>query len=418
MNKSKKKLGFITLLIAASFVLITSGFAKASEEEDFDSLILKPTQKVLKLRRADVLMRRQGIFKYKKINNELYVLPLEEKNIKAKLAKIEKLKKSGLFDLVEPDYKLSFDQSSNEKNYISVTKHLPVDNLMIVNDENLPDVTTNDSNFKSQYYLKQINATKAWNLTMFENTVLVGVLDTGVKSTHPDLKGRVSGDDLDDLIGHGTEVSGIIAANTNNNQGIAGISWNTQIVSIMVTDEFGQARVSTVASALDRAYQLGVKVIQISLSTNQFSFSLRDAIQLAEDRGLVIITSAGNSGVNELRYPAAFDGVIGVGAVDKNNSIESYSTRGGHVSLVAPGTDVLTTAINGSYAAVTGTSFSAPQVSGVAALILSINPNLTANQVRTILTQSADDLGSSGKDDDFGYGILNAKKALELAKSL
>jgi len=418
MNKSKEKLGFITLLIAVSFVLITSDFAKASEEDDFDSLIVRPSQKVLKLRRADHLMHRQGIFKYKKINSELYVIPLELKNKKEKLAKIEKLKKSGLFDLVEPDYKLSFDQFDNEKNYISVTKHLPVDNFVSGSDEDLPEVTTNDSDFKSQYYLKQINATKAWNLTMFENTVLVGVLDTGVKSTHPDLQGRISGDDLDDLIGHGTEVSGIIAANTNNNQGIAGISWNTEIVSVMVTDEYGQARVSTVVSALDRAYQLGVKVIQISLSTNQFSYSLRDAIQLAEDRGLVIITSAGNSGINELRYPAAFDNVIGVGAVDKNNAIESYSTRGGHVSLVAPGTDILTTSINGSYAEVTGTSFSAPQVAGAAALILSVNPNLTASQVRTILIQSTDDLGLRGKDDDYGYGILNAKKALELAKSL
>ena len=92
MNKSKKKLGFITLLIAVSFVLITSGFAKASEDDDFDSLIVRPSQKVLKLRRADYLMHRQGIFKYKKINSELYVIPLELKNKKEKLAKIDKLK--------------------------------------------------------------------------------------------------------------------------------------------------------------------------------------------------------------------------------------------------------------------------------------------------------------------------------------
>ena len=168
------------------------------------------------------------------------------------------------------------------------------------------------------------------------------MLDTGVDASHPDLDGKIYGDenllpeDKSDSIGHGTEVSGIIAANTNNKQGIAGISWNTKILPIRITDEYGQARVSTVVEALDRAYDQGVKIVQISLSTNQFSQVLKDAVEEANDRGMLIISSAGNTGEREVRYPAAFEGVICVGAVNSAKRIESYSTLGDHVSIVAP----------------------------------------------------------------------------------
>lgn len=408
----------ITLIVILAVSLLSVHIVKAEEIANFDSLIVKPTEKVKKLRRKNRLMHRQGIIKFKKINENAYLVPLDaDSSNEEKLSKIKELKKSGLFDLVEPDYKISLDQIQ-EKNYITVTKHSSfINNSVVGSDEDVQDITTNDSDFKAQYYLKEINVTKAWNGIDWKDSVLVGVLDTGINANHADLENRIIGDDAFDDIGHGTEVAGIIAANTNNNQGIAGLSWNTRVVSLKVTDENGQARVSTVVSQLEKAYQSGVKVVQISLSTNQFSFTLRDAIKLAQDRGILIVTSAGNSGINELRYPAAFDGVIGVGAVGRNKTLETYSTTGEHVSLVAPGSAIHTTSNNGDYTEVTGTSFAAPQVSGIAALLFSIEPDLTAEDVRKILLLSADDLGDVGKDQSYGYGLLNARKAVDMAKT-
>lgn len=401
------KYNFILVLIITLILSLIGTLSYAQETDNYDSLIVQPKQGHLTTKRMSRLMFRSGFLRYQKINNNLYVVPLNKTDNKK--AKIEELKNSGLFKLVEPDYKFSLDEETQRRNYIKITK-----------ESILNDVTPNDKGFSSQYYLREINATKAWRVTV-GNSLLVGILDTGVDSNHPDLTGKILGGDSDldlqDDIGHGTEVAGIIAANTNNNQGIAGIAWNTKILSIRITDEYGQARVSTVVAALDEAYNKGVKIVQISLSTNQFSQALKNTIKQAQDRGILIVSTGGNTGVEELRYPAAFDGVIGVGAVNEAKQRESYSTTGEHVSLVAPGSYIYTTSPSSNYSEVSGTSFSAPQAAGTAALVWSIAPNLTNEEVREILIQSASDLGEVGKDKEYGYGLLNTEAAVELAKA-
>ena len=427
INKYNFVLGiFSTILIVLLFL---PSYAQENTN-NYDSLIVKPKESFLRARRMEHLMFRHGISRFRKVRDNIYVIPLNEvNNEEIKLAKINELKESGLFDLVEPDYKFSLDQIDSQKHYTAITKIPKEENLNLPTSKNIgsaepTEVTPNDKDFASQYYLREINATKAWGITVGE-PLLVGILDTGVNANHPDLEGKVIGGesennlDLIDDIGHGTEVAGIIAANTNNNQGIAGISWNTRILSIRITDEVGQARVSSVVSALDEAYKKGVKIVQISLSTNQFSQTLKSTIKEAQNRGLLIISTAGNTGIDELRFPAAFDNVIGVGAVSKTKERESYSTIGEHVSLVAPGSLIYTTtSANSAYKEVSGTSFSAPQVAGAAALVWSIAPNLTSDQVRNVLIKSADDLGNPGKDLEYGYGILNIERAVELAKSI
>lgn len=420
----KNKSTFVIGLISA-FLIISSFPSFANANDDYDSLIVKPKKEaVLKSKRASRLIYKYSGRNYKKLTDEIYVIPLnpsEDKN-----EKIAELKQSGAFEIVEPDYKMSLDEESNERIYTSIIKR----NEDKPQEDNKPpivfnepvEVTPNDKDYGTQYYLKAVNAPKAWGITT-GNSLLVGVLDTGVDNNHPDLKGKATSGtdndsvDLNDTIGHGTEVSGIIAANTNNSQGIAGVSWNTKIVALKITDEFGQARVSNVVSALNQAYDKKVKIVHISLSTNQFSQTLKSAIAQAQSRGILIVSTTGNSGVEELRYPAAFDGVIGVGAVDNNKQLEFYSTTGEHVDLVAPGEQIYTTSLDSSYSKVTGTSFAAPQVSGAAALIWSIAPDLTNDEVREILTSSADDLGDQGKDKQFGSGILNIEKAVELARA-
>ncbi len=430
MNILTDKFKFVFGLISACLIVLNSPcFAfTAVNDGDYDSLIVKPKIITLKSKRASRLMYKYAGPGYQKIKDNIYLIPLSENDTtETRKQRIAELKQSGAFDLVEPDYKLSLDQEEGERIYTKIIRHTwnennPIGTGNITTFEPPKEVTPNDKDFTAQYYLKEVNAPRAWGITV-GSALLVGVLDTGVDVNHPDLNGKVSSGtdvndiDLNDSIGHGTEVSGIIAANTNNNQGIAGVSWNTKVLSLKITDDFGQARVSNVVSALDQAYKKGVKIVHISLSTNQFSQTLKDAVKQAHDRGILIISTTGNSGIEELRYPAAFDGVIGVGAVDETKQKEFYSTTGDHVSLVAPGAAIYTTSLNSTYNKVTGTSFAAPQVSGAAALIWSIAPNLTNDEVRNILISSADDLGDLGKDKQYGYGLLNIEKAASLAKA-
>ena len=271
----QNRIKFLSLLLCF-FVFLLPVKAQST---DYDSVIVLPKEQVINTRRIDRLMRREGIVRFQQIKENAYVIPLDESDDKE--AKIAELKESGLFELVEPDYKFSLD-NVNERNYVSINKNN--DEPLKVNSEQIREITPNDRDFVSQYYLREINATKAWNTTV-GNSLLVGILDTGVDANHPDLAGKVlnsidlTNDDVTDDIGHGTEVAGIIAANTNNNQGIAGIAWNTKILPVRVTDEVGQARVSTVVEALDLAYKKGAKIVQISLSTNQFSQTLKDVIK-------------------------------------------------------------------------------------------------------------------------------------------
>lgn len=392
--------------------------------EDYDSIIVHPKKQLLRSQRLlNNLMYRSGVQTFARITDNAFVISLDESSGTKKEEVVASLRKSGLYDLVEPDYKFSLDEETEiSRKYVRVKTHKNLDIANVTFDEKeAKEITPNDKGFSAQYYLKEINATKAWDTTLGEG-LLVGVLDTGVDESHPDLTGKVIGginlnnQDLRDEIGHGTEVSGIIAANTNNTQGIAGIGWNTKIVSMRVTDAAGQARVSTVVSALNEASKRGIKIVQLSLSTNQFSQTFKSAIEEAQSKGILIVSTGGNTGIEEVRYPAAFDGVIGVGAVDESKEREYYSTQGEHVSIVAPGASIYTTSLKDGYNSVSGTSFAAPQVAGAAALVWSVAPDLTNDQVRDILLQSADDLGDSGKDKDYGYGLLNIQKAVGLAK--
>ena len=407
MKHSVFNIIFFNLLL---IILLIDFQVKAEEVNSYDSVIVSLKKNVSDIKRPNNLMHREGILRFKKVKNNAYLIPLNEYENKEK--QIEELAQSDLFDLIEPDHKLTLDRIYTKRNYNKIN---------IIERDN--EVITNDTAFSYQYYLKQIKSTTAWATTVGRE-ISVAILDTGVDINHPDLAGKipygVSIDTLDqtDLIGHGTQVAGIIAANTNNYKGIAGIAWNAKIIPIRITNDDGEASISTVISALEKAYENGVKIVQISLGTNEYSKFLEDAIKSAQNRGILIVSTAGNSGINEIRYPAAFDGVIGVGAVDRENKIESYSTVGNHVTLVAPGSSIFTTSPNSNYVAVSGTSFAAPQVTGAATLVWSIAPQLSPEEVREILIQSADELGEEGNDIVYGYGLINIEAAVSIASKI
>ena len=285
----------------------------------------------------------------------------------------------------------------------------------VVTTEKLP----NDPMYNQQYALSKMDLAKAWDVTTGSNDVVVAVLDTGVQSNHPELTGRVlkgynfvnNTEDTEDWGRHGTMVSGTIAANTNDGVGIAGTMWQGKILPVTVMSSSGSGTHYGIAAGIRYAADKGVQIINMSLGGGSDSAVMRDAITYALGKGVIVVASAGNGGSSSPSYPAATPGVIAVGASDKNDNVASFSSYGSHVTIVAPGAEILTSDMGSKYATVNGTSFSSPYTAGVIGLLLSANPKLNAKQVKAILEQTADKLS----DSRAGKGRVNAAKAVALA---
>jgi thermitase len=289
--------------------------------------------------------------------------------------------------------------------------------------------TPNDPLLPAQWAVRRVGAPAAWNTeTGQRNHVLVAVLDTGVDATHPELIGHVrsGGDFVDgdadpsDEQGHGTAVSGVIAAATDNKEGVAGISWGATILAERVLGPAGSGSMCTVAAGILDAVDAGARVLNLSLGgpSGGCPFVLQEALSYAHDHGALAVVSAGNDGAkgNPVDYPAGCDGAFAVAATDQADRRAPFSEYGPQIDISAPGVSVLTTSwsVNGThgYAYASGTSLSAPIVSGAAALLLSRHPDWTVDQVRARLVATARDLGPRGRDDRFGAGRVDIARAL------
>ncbi|BCX04599.1 MAG: hypothetical protein KatS3mg053_2537 [Candidatus Roseilinea sp.] len=269
-----------------------------------------------------------------------------------------------------------------------------------------------------------IDAPEAWGIFTGITGVMVAVIDTGVYYTHDDLNdGRVrtdidwdyvnnDNDALDDN-GHGTHVAGIIAAETNNGFGTAGVMWQARILPLKVCNSSGRCNADHIARAIRYAADQGARVINMSLGGGCSSV-IADAVNYAHfDKGVAVVAAAGNNGGSVI-FPAKHDPVIAVGATDKYDKIASFSSRGNGLDVMAPGVSIMSTVPKNDHDTLSGTSMAAPHVAGVVGLLLAQRPNLTNEQVRDILSGSADDLGSKGKDSMYGYGRVNAFQALQM----
>lgn len=340
-----------------------------------------------------------------------------------------------------------------------------------------PLAVPDDPLYAEQWHYPQIQLSQAWNVTTGSSDVTVAVIDTGILSNHPDFAGQlVSGADLisdrenagdgdgadtdpedagDQQLGdgsssfHGTHVAGTVAAATNNGTGVAGVAWNSRIMPIRVLGRFGGTTFDLIQSI---RYAAGLSnatgtfpaqaadVINMSLGGGAFSQSEADAVADARDAGVIVIAAAGNSGSNRLEYPASYEGVVSVAATNQTNTLTGYSNFGSMVDVAAPGGDagedadsdgfpdgVLSTigsdrdgTVTYGYRRYEGTSMAAPHVAGVAALMKSVYGELTPAQFDQVLREGriTDDLGEEGRDDDFGYGLINANKAVITAQQL
>ncbi|HLD00409.1 MAG TPA: S8 family peptidase [Candidatus Nanoarchaeia archaeon] len=253
------------------------------------------------------------------------------------------------------------------------------------------------------------------------NGVTVCVVDTGVDKDHPDLQANILGGQnfvakgavvdptkWDDDNGHGTHVAGTIAA-ADNSIGVVGVASQASLLAAKVLNRQGSGYLSDVIAGIEYCVQNGAKVISMSLGTNSDVQAMHDAVDAADAAGVLLVAAAGNDYGGPVSYPAAYASVVAVSATDSSDNLASFSSVGPEVELAAPGVNILSTWKDGGYATISGTSMATPHVSGVAALAWEANPLLSNVEIRSLLQSTADDLGTAGKDDFFGYGLVDAE---------
>ena len=304
-------------------------------------------------------------------------------------------------------------------------------------------VSPDDPEFAGQWALEQIRVPAAWELDRGEQGLVVAIVDSGVMQAHPELAGRLvpgydfqdNDDDPEDpkrTGSHGTQVAGIIAAATNNGQGVAGVLWDGRILPVRAFDESGFGDSFSVSNAIRFAAGLEnssgrlppepAQVINLSFASRSSSAAEQSACDAAYAAGVFLVAASGNDGQTQPNYPAAYDSVVAVGATDRSARRASYSNYGNWLELVAPGG----TAFDGIRVATTfggqpsegfanGTSFSSPHVAGVAALCLGVR-SFSPAELRLLLLTTAQDVGVVGPDLFTGHGIVHAFAALAAAR--
>ncbi|WP_049921134.1 S8 family serine peptidase [Halopiger djelfimassiliensis] len=281
--------------------------------------------------------------------------------------------------------------------------------------------TPNDPYYQYQHAPQQVNCEGAWGTTLGDSDVTISIVDQGIQYDHENLEENLDrrvgevfvggGSDpypVDSNETHGTQVAGVAVGGTDNGTGHAGIS-NCSFVSARALDESGSGSLSDVADAVQWSADQGVDVINLSLGSSSHWQTLANACQYAVDQGCLVVGAAGNDG-GSVSYPAAYDPVVAVSALTSSDSLASFSNRGPEIDLAAPGSRVVTTTLNDGYSRASGTSIASPVVSGVAGLVLSAYPELSPEELRDHLQQTATDVGLSSYAQ--GHGRVDADAAV------
>jgi thermitase len=278
--------------------------------------------------------------------------------------------------------------------------------------------TPNDTYYSGyQYGFQTTDTDLAWDITKGNSGQEVAVLDTGVDYNHPDLDSKVllGYDFVDndytpyDLNGHGTHVAGTVAAETNNAQGVAGMAPNTNILAVRVLDANGSGSLADIADGIEYAADAGAEVINLSLGCNCSTTTLKNAVNYAWNKGVVVVAAAGNDGVSTTFEPASYTNAIAVAAVDRYDQLASFSNWGASwVDVAAPGVDIASTYPNNRYVYMSGTSMASPHVAGLAGLLAA--QGRSASQIRAAIENTADN--TSGTGTYFKHGRINSYNAV------
>ena len=280
----------------------------------------------------------------------------------------------------------------------------------------------NDTWFSKQWGMVKTQTPEAWDITTGSSSINIAILDTGIDLDHSDLAGKIinsinfsSSTTTDDIYGHGTHVSGIAAAITNNGIGVAGLGYDSTIMNVKVLADNGSGPFSVIASGIIWAADNGAEVINMSLGGTLGSLALEDAVNYAWNKGVVVVAAAGNNGSSVKMYPAAYENSIAVAATGQNDERMLWSSYGDWVDVAAPGGGIYST-IRGTtdaYGYMSGTSMASPHVAGLAALVFTTVTDTNGNgllndEVRSQIEATCDDIGVI----NIGSGRINAYKAV------
>lgn len=329
--------------------------------------------------------------------------------IKVERVKINPKIKTKIMDALKKNPRIEFV----EENYLAKPRYIPNDPAYL----------------SAQWNLKIIQAPQAYDIPLSDSNIIIALGDTGVNPTHPDLQGSLAlpghnfvdnNDDTTDTNGHGTILSGVAVAQTNNGIGIAAVALGLKVMPLKVCGLDGGCSYYDIANSARYAADQGIRVISFSLGGGASSATLQSAMDYAWSKNSIIVASSGNSGREGIEYPAAANHVIAVGATTGSDILATFSNWGPQLDLVAPGQGIYGTTLAGAYGSYNGTSYSV-HVSALAGLIFAVNPSLTNQQVEDIIKTTADKIGtytydSNGWNDHYGYGRINVCRAVARAK--
>ncbi|MDP7086335.1 MAG: S8 family serine peptidase [Phycisphaerales bacterium] len=302
--------------------------------------------------------------------------------------------------------------------------------------------TPNDPMYSSQWALNQSNdmdmdAPECWDMTFGDSSIVVAILDDGIDQDHPDIS-QIPGADFTDegtggdhttvCDGHGSCVSGCVAATIDNNLGVTGVAPGCRVVAARIfnaIDFFGfclgfiETTDAWIVNGISWAANNGARVTNSSWGGGSPSSSVTTAFNQTRAAGVVHFGAAGNDSSSNISYPASLASLYAISAINSSGNLASFSTYGNGLAFSAPGEGILTTDWVGSggfdggnYVTIDGTSFASPYAAGVAALVLSADASLTPDEVGDIMAVSAMDRGASGYDTSYGYGVVNAAGAV------
>lgn len=274
----------------------------------------------------------------------------------------------------------------------------------------------------------RVDAELVWPSGNTAQLIKVGIIDTGISDTHPDLLANVKGGvntinprkSWNDDNGHGSHVAGTVAG-IDNDIGVIGVGPAIDLYAIKALDRNGSGFLSDVIEGIQWGVANGMRILNMSLGTASNIQSFEEAVKAAKMAGVTLVVAAGNSG-SAVDYPAAYQEVIAVSATDQNNVIASFSSRGPEVDLAAPGVSILSTYKGAFYATMSGTSMAAPHVTGAAALVMNTavgasdvngNGKWDPDEVQKKLQDTATNLGDAGFDNLYGWGLVNVYAAVQ-----
>ncbi len=383
-----KRFGIVALVMAVIVGAVFPVIASAqTAPPPMSSVIVKMVAGLTPTQQADVIARNGGIELSRFPALRLHVIAVPTSDLAATLAAYQ----------ADPQVQRA------EENKVRQTETAP-----------------NDPLYRSQWYLPQVSWDLAFGTVAPTGSSIVAVLDTGVDATHPDLgNNAVAGtsildgsNGMTDSNGHGTSMAGIVAAQTNTitPEGMAGVAYaGVRIMPVTVLDSTGLGQDSDVIQGVIWAADNGANVILMGFSNPGFSPNLQDAIDYAWSRGVILVAATGNAGAGTATFPAGDRGVVGVSATDSTDGLAGFSNYGQAAFLAAPGTNIQTTDLGGSYSVISGTSASAAIVAGVAGLMKAVDPTLSNGIIVGRMARMAD---PAGTQEQTGNGRVNMSRAL------